>query len=75
MFLNKPDACFRGGCHYGMVLRRVAQVGSGKVFGSAAFVLLAAGSLCALFRGRAGAHPVGEIGHSTHGWRLARAVA
>lgn len=57
-------------------LRRVAQFGAGKVFGSAAFVLRTASALGSCFRARCvGAHPVGEIGYSTHGWRLAMAVA
>lgn len=57
-------------------LRRVAQVGAGKVFGSAAFVLRTASALGGCFRARSvGAHPVGEIGYSTHGWRLATAGA
>lgn len=57
-------------------LRRVAQFGAGKVFGSAAFVLRTASALGSCFRARCvGAHPVGEIGYSTHGWRLAMAAA
>ena len=57
-------------------LRRVAQVGAGKVFGSAGFVLRTASALGDRFRARGvGAHPVGEIGFSTHGWRLATAGA
>ena len=58
----------------GWWLRRVAKVGAGKVFGSAGFVLRTASALGDRFRARGvGAHPVGEIGFSTHGWRLARA--
>jgi hypothetical protein len=61
-------------------MRRVAQIGGGKVFGSEAFVVATAFALGDKFRaGGAGAHPVscprsrtGEvIGYSTHGWRLA----
>ena len=55
-------------------LRRVAQVGAGKVFGSAGFVLRTASALGDRFRAKGvGAHPVGAIGFSTHGWRLAKA--
>ena len=57
----------------GWWLRRVAQIGAGKVFGSAGFVLRTAAALGPQFRSRGvGAHPVGEIGYSTHGWRLAK---
>ena len=57
----------------GWWLRRVAQIGAGKVFGSAGFVLRTAAALGPRFRSRGvGAHPVGEIGYSTHGWRLAK---
>jgi len=62
-------------------LGRVVQVGAGKVFGDAAFVVATAFALGDKFRsGGVGAHPVscprfraGEvIGYSTHGWRLAK---
>ena len=57
----------------GWWLRRVAQFGAGKVFGSVGFVLRTAAELGDRFRSRGvGAHSVGEIGFSTHGWRLAR---
>ena len=59
----------------GWWLRRVAQVGAGKVFGSAGFVLRTASALGDRFRSRGvGAHPAGGIGYTTHGWRLARAA-
>lgn len=62
-------------------LGRVVQIGAGKVFGDAAFVVATAFALGDRFRsGGIGAHPVsrlrscaGEvIGYSTHGWRLAK---
>ena len=57
----------------GWWLRRVAQIGAGKVFGSAGFVLRTAAALGDRFRSRGvGAHPVVGIGYSTHGWRLAK---
>ena len=57
----------------GWWLRRVVQIGAGKVFGSAGFVLRTAAALGGRFRScGVGAHPVGGIGYSTHGWRLAR---
>jgi REP element-mobilizing transposase RayT len=53
-------------------LKRVAQIGGGKVFGSAEFVMATAFALGSLFRAASvGPHLVGEIGYSTHGWRLA----
>ena len=56
-------------------LRRVAQMGAGKVFGSAGFVLRTAFALGDRFRSRGvGARPVGGIGYATHGWRLAKAA-
>ncbi len=59
----------------GWWLRRVAQLGAGKVFGSAGFVQRTAAALGDRFRSRGvGAHPVGGIGYATHGWRLAKAA-
>ena len=58
------------------LLTRIAQIGSGKVFGSLVFVTEKALGLGHRFKTRSvTAHPVGEIGYSTHGWRLAQAVA
>ena len=57
----------------GWWLRRVAQIGAGKVFGSAGFVLRTAVALGGRFRSRrVGPVPVGGIGYATHGWRLAK---
>ena len=54
-------------------MRRVAQIGAGKVFGSAAFVMKTAFGLGHLFPAkRVVARAVGEIGFATHGWRLAK---
>ena len=58
-----------------LLLRRIAQIGAGKVFGSQAFVSEKAGALGHCFKARSvAAHPVDEIGYSTHGWRLAKAA-
>ena len=55
-------------------MRRVAQIGAGKVFGSAAFVMRKASGLGQLFPSkRVTARAVGEIGFATHGWKLAKA--
>ena len=55
------------------LMRRVAQIGAGKVFGSAAFVMKTAFGLGHLFPAkRVVARAVGEIGFATHGWRLAK---
>jgi hypothetical protein len=53
-------------------LRRVVQIGAGKVFGDESFVIEVAFSLGNRFKaGSVGAHRVEELGWSTHGWRLA----
>ena len=55
------------------LMRRVAQIGAGKVFGSAAFVMKTAFGLGHLFPAkRVVARAVGEIGFATHGWKLAK---
>ena len=54
-------------------MAKVAQIVSGKVFGSEAFVMEWIGRLGDKWRARHTApHRVGEIGYSTHGWRLAK---
>ena len=54
------------------LMRRVAQIGAGKVFGSEAFVKRVVFGLGHLFPSRRmAARPVGEIGFATHGWKLA----
>ena len=54
------------------LMRRVAQIGAGKVFGSAEFVRRTVFGLGHLFPAkRVVARAVGEIGFATHGWRLA----
>lgn len=69
------DEVFAGAVPGEWCLRRVAQVGAGKVFGGAEFVMSMAFSLGDRFRAGASAHPVGDVGYSTHGWRLAKEVA
>ena len=60
----------------GALLKRVAQIGAGKVFGSMEFVAKWAANLGACLRSRsAGPVPVGEWAFSSHGWRLAKAAA
>ncbi len=59
----------------GWWLKRVAQIGAGKVLGSAAFVRAMSFSLGSCFHAKSvEVHPVGDIGHSTHGWILAREI-
>jgi len=56
-------------------MRRVAQIGAGKIFGSLSFVATTAFALGDRFRSRSVvAREVGEIGYATHGWRLAKAA-
>ena len=57
------------------LMRRVAQIGAGKIFGSLAFVTATAFALGDRFRSRSvAAREVGELGYATHGWRLAKAA-
>jgi hypothetical protein len=49
----------------------VAQIGSGKIFGSVGFVVGWIGEM-GFSSKRAVAHAVGNIGYSSHGWRLAK---
>jgi len=72
---GSENATFAGAVPGEWCLGRVAQIGAGKVFGSVGFVMKTAFSLGSCFRSGAGPHPVGDIGHSTHGWRLAKTVA
>ena len=55
--------------------KRVVQIGMGGIFGSFEFVTAMAFSLGDRFSAGASPHPVGRIGHATHGWRIAKAVA
>ena len=58
------------------MMRRVAQIGGGKIFGSAAFVLEMVFALGERFKARhVPARAVEDIGFATHGWRLAKEVA
>ena len=54
-------------------MRRVPQLWAGKLFGSDDFVNRWICRLCDRFRaGRTVAHAAGEMGFSSHGWRLAK---
>ena len=67
---------FAGSVPNGRLMRRVAQIGDGKIFGSFEFVTEAAFALGDRFRSRgAPARAVGELGFATHGWRLAKQAA
>ena len=71
-----PEAPFSGSVPDGWLMRRVAQIGGGKVFGSEAFVVATAFALGDRFRSRRVlARAVGELGFATHGWKLAKEVA
>ena len=75
-WIASPDAPFAGPVPEERLMRRVAQIGEGKIFGSEAFVVATAFALGDRFRARhTSAHAVEAIGFSTHGWRLARAAA
>ena len=69
---DKPSA---GSVPEGRLMRRVAQIGDGKIFGSVDFVRETAFVLGDRFRTRnVAARAVGGLGFATHGWRLARAA-
>ena len=71
-----PDEPFEGTVPEERLLRRVAQIGGGKIFGSEVFVVSMAFSLGDRFRSRSiAARAVEGLGYATHGWRLARAEA
>lgn len=55
------------------LLRRVPQIGAGKVFGSAGFVLEMLFAMGDRIKARhVGVHAAGTLGYSSHGWRLAK---
>lgn len=55
------------------LMRKVVQIGEGKIFGSFGFVTDAAFALGDRFRSRSvTAREVDELGYATHGWRIAR---
>ena len=66
------DAPFAGSVPDRRLERRVAQIGSGTIFGSAAFVVDMVVALRDRFRAqRVLARAVEDIGFATHGWRIA----
>jgi len=73
-WIAAPDEPFEGTVPEERLLRRVAQIGGGKIFGSEVFVVSMAFSLGDRFRSRSiAARAVEGLGYATHGWRLARA--
>jgi len=58
------------------IMRRVVQIGEGKIFGSRGFVTDMVVALGDRFRSRSvAAREVDELGYATHGWRLAKMAA
>jgi REP element-mobilizing transposase RayT len=73
-WIATPDGTFAGSVPEEKLMRRVAQIGAGKIFWSLVFVTANAFALGDRFRARSvAAREVGELGYATHGWRLARA--
>ena len=73
-WIAAPDEPFAG--PEGRLMRRVAQIGGGKVFGSEVFVVATAFALGDRFRSRSvPARAVEELGFATHGWKLAKETA
>ena len=74
-WIATSDGTFAGPVPEERLMRRVAQIGAGKIFGSLAFVTATAFALGDRFRSRSvAAREVGELGYATHGWRLAKAA-
>ena len=70
------DAPFAGPVPEVRLMRRVAQIGGGKIFGSEGFVAETAFALGDRFRDRrVHARAVEGLGYATHGWKLAKEVA
>ena len=57
------------------LMRRVVQIGEGRIFGEYAFVVAKMTGLGDRFEGRPAARVVRETAFATHGWRLARGLA
>ena len=74
-WISTSDSTSAGPVPEERLMRRVAQIGAGKIFGSLAFVTATAFALGDRFRSRSvAAREVGELGYATHGWRLAKAA-
>ena len=70
---NHRGVCFAGSVPEERLMRRVAQIGGGKIFGGYEFVTSSAFSLGDRFRSRSiAARVMAGLGYATHGWRLAR---
>ena len=70
------DAPFAGSVPAWRLMKRVAQVGGGKIFGSEAFVVGMVFAYGHSFHVRhVPARAVEDIGFATHGWRLAKEAA
>ena len=75
-WMATAEAPFAGSVPAEGLMRRVAQIGSGTIFGSAAFVVDMVVALRDRFRAqRVPARAVEDMGFSTHGWRLAKKAA
>ena len=72
-WIAMSDAPFAGSVPEGRLMRKVAQIGGGKIFGSESFVVSMAFALGDRFKARhVPARAVEELGFATHGWRLAK---
>ena len=75
-WIAPSDLMFAGSVPDKWLMRRVAQIEAGKIFGSVRFVMEAVSMLLGRFRSRrVVARAVGDLGYATHGWRLARIEA
>ena len=72
-WISPNTPAFAGSVPEWRLMRRVAQIGDGKIFGSKGFVKEEAFALGDRFRSRSvTARAVEDLGYATHGWRLAQ---
>ena len=72
-WMASPDPAFAGSVPEERLLRRIAQIAGGMMFGSEGFVTNMAYALGDRFRSRhVSPRPVEGIGFASHGWRLAK---
>ena len=75
-WIAAPEAPFAGPVPEERLMRRVTQLGGGKIFGSETFVVEMVFAFGDRFRARhVPARAVEDMGFATHGWRLAKEVA
>ena len=73
---DEKTCVYAGPVPEGIGLKRIAQIGGGKLFGSIEFVERWIFGFGDRLRSRSACpHPVGDVAYSSHGWRLAEKAA